>query len=181
MAKLLIRTTAVLLTVLFFVCTTVLAEVKILVIPKGSKAIFGAMVEEGAQQAGNDLGIHVTWRGPYTEADRYAQIKIIEYGIRQNYDAIVLAPNHVNMTAGVQERAIANGIKVVLIDSGMDCRHHSTLVASDNYKAGQMAAHAHFWSLVLERRLRHWALSRIETPSQRSHASQSPVPNPSGT
>lgn len=82
------------LMVLFFVSTTVLADVKVLVIPKGSKAAFWGKVCEGAQQAGVDLAIRVTLRGPYTEDQHTAQIEIIEYGIRQNYNAIVLASTH---------------------------------------------------------------------------------------
>ena len=118
-----------------------------LVIPKGSKANFWNVVGKGAQQAGEDLGISITYRGPYKEDRHLAQTKIIEYGISQNYDAIVLAPNHVDMASHVLGKAVAGGIKVVLIDSSMSSHHHSSLVESDNYKAGQMAA-AHIAALV---------------------------------
>ena len=96
MTKRLIRTKVVFLVFLFSVSSTVFADVKVLVIPKGTKAVFWATVVEGARKAGNDLDIRVTCRGPATEKQYDAQIKIIEFGIEQNYDAIVLAPSHVD-------------------------------------------------------------------------------------
>ena len=118
-----------------------LADVKVLVIPKGAKAFFWTIVGQGALQAGDDLRISVKLRGPANEAHRGAQIKIIEYGISEAYDAIVLAPNHVTMAAQALKKAVAKDIKVVLIDSNMDAQHHQALVESYNYKAGQVAAH----------------------------------------
>ncbi|MBI9088231.1 MAG: substrate-binding domain-containing protein [Desulfobacterium sp.] len=116
-----------------------------MVIPKGSKAVFWGKVCEGAQQAGEDLKIRVTYRGPYTEDQHTAQSKIIEYGIRQNYNAIVLAPTHVDRAGPILKKAVASGIKIVLIDSNMDTPYHTSIVELDNYKAGQMAAvHAGF-------------------------------------
>lgn len=94
----------------------------------------------GAQKAGQELGIGVTYRGPYSEDQHEAQIQIIAYGIRQKFDAIVLAPNHVDMTAPALKAAVAEGIKVVLIDSNMNSHYHASFIESDNYKAGQRAA-----------------------------------------
>jgi len=140
MTTCLIRTTVVFLTVLFAVSSTVFADVKVLVIPKGTKAVFWKTVVKGALTAGNDLDIKVTCRGPATEKQYDAQIKIIEFGIEQEYDAIVLAPSHVDQACKSLKKAVDNGIQVVLIDSNMDCRHHKSLVESYNYRAGQMAA-----------------------------------------
>ena len=131
---------AVILISPFIISLTVFADVNVLVIPKNAKSAFWSIVDKGAQQAGNDLGIRVTWRGPSSEDQRDVQIKIIEYGIRQNYDAIVLAPNHTNAAAPALKKAVENGIKIVLIDSNMASDCHACLVESDNYKAGQMAA-----------------------------------------
>lgn len=118
----------------------VLAEIKVLVIPKGTEAIFWKNVAAGAQQAGTDMGIKITYRGPHSALQHDAQIQIIEYGIREGYNAIVLAPNHVDHPAPALKAAVARGMKVVLIDSNMNSRHHACFVESDNYKAGQDAA-----------------------------------------
>ena len=123
-----------------FIFSTVRADVNVLVIPKNAKSAFWNIVDKGAQQAGNDLGIRVTWRGPGSEDQRDAQIKIIKYGIRKKFDAIVLAPNHTTAAAHALKKAVENGIKIVLIDSNMASGYHDCLVESDNYKAGQTAA-----------------------------------------
>ncbi len=130
----------IVLTFPFIVSSTVCADVHVLVIPKNAKSAFWSIVDKGAQQAGIDLGIHVTWRGPGSEDQRDAQVRIIEYGLRKKYDAIVLAPNHTNVAAQALKKAVENGIKIVLIDSDMAAGYHDCLVESDNYKAGQTAA-----------------------------------------
>ncbi len=96
---------------------------------------------QGAREAGREAGVKVVFRGPRSQDQHDAQIKIIEYGIRQGYDAIVLAPNHQDLIVPAVQKAVDHGIKVVLIDSDMQGRFHSSFVESDNYKAGQQAAH----------------------------------------
>jgi ribose transport system substrate-binding protein len=140
MIKYMIRIMVVSLAIPFTFSSTVCADVNVLVIPKVDKLAFWSIVDKGAQQAGNDLGIRVTWRGPGSEDQHDAQINIIKYGIRQKYDAIVLAPNHTSAAAHALKKAVENGIKIVLIDSNMAHGYHGCLVESDNYKAGQTAA-----------------------------------------
>jgi ribose transport system substrate-binding protein len=131
---------AITLMLLFLTSTGVLADVRVLVIPKGTQSVFWESVAAGAQKAGRELGISITYRGPYSEDQHGAQVKIIAYGIRQKFDAIVLAPNHVEMADSALKTAVAEGIKVVLIDSNMNSRHHACFIESNNYKAGQEAA-----------------------------------------
>ena len=140
MIKYIIRIILVLLTVPLNFSSIVLAEIKVLVIPKNAESAYWNIVDRGAQQAGDDLGVRITWRGPGSEDQRDAQIKIIEYGIRQHFDAIVLAPNHTDVAAPALKEAAENGINIVLIDSNMTSGDHACLVESDNYKAGQTAA-----------------------------------------
>lgn len=135
------------LMILTLIPTTAFANTRVLVIPKGSTATFWEIVGQGALQAGKELGISVTIRGPHSEDKRQAQINIVEYGIKQKFDAIVLAPNHVDKTAPALKRAVATGIKVVLIDSAMTSAYHSSFIESDNYRAGQVAAE-HIASMV---------------------------------
>ena len=120
--------------------SSICTAAKILVIPKNIKSAYWSVVEKGAQQAGDDLGINVTWRGPSREDQRDTQIKIIEYGIREQYDAIAFAPSHTDAAADVLKIAAEKGIKIVIIDSKMTSDHHRCLVESNNYKAGQTAA-----------------------------------------
>jgi ribose transport system substrate-binding protein len=120
--------------------TRVCADLRILVVPKGTGTGYWTSVARGARQAGEELKIAVTVRGPQTQDQHQAQVRIIEMGISQAYDAVVLAPNHVERTAAILEAAVAQGIKVVLIDSNMNSRHHASFIESDNYQAGRAAA-----------------------------------------
>ena len=140
MTKRVIRKGAICMVLLLFTATMIHAKVNILVIPKGSKETFWKIVGDGAQQAGKELGISVTNRGPYSEDQHKAQIQIIEYGIRQGFDAIVIAPNHVKLIIATLREAERQGINIVLIDSNTDAAYSACTVSSDNVKAGQVAA-----------------------------------------
>jgi ribose transport system substrate-binding protein len=125
--------------ILFFT-THVWGRTKILVIPKGTQATYWQSVVAGARQAGEDLGVEVTIRAPFTETQHESQLRIIDFGIRQGFKAIVLAPNHKELVVPALEKAAAQGIKIVLIDSGTHSSYHAPLICSDNYAAGKMAA-----------------------------------------
>ena len=116
------------------------AQIKVLVVPKGTQTVFWKNVAAGAQKAGGELGIQVTYRGPLSQDQHQAQVHIVEFGIRKHYDAIVLAPNHVELPAPALKAAVARGIKVVLIDSNMNSHHHTSFIESNNYEAGEKAA-----------------------------------------
>ncbi|MDJ0781796.1 MAG: substrate-binding domain-containing protein [Desulfosarcinaceae bacterium] len=130
----------VLLTLLGTVATAMGAQPKVLVIPKGTETVFWRHVAAGARQAGRELDITVTYRGPQSEDQHAAQIQIIQFGIRQSYDAIVLAPNHVDAAGPALKAAVAQGVKVVLIDSNMNHHYHACFIESNNLKAGHKAA-----------------------------------------
>ena len=140
MKKHLIRINAASLILILFTWTIVFAEMRVLVIPKGSMTVFWKKVAQGAKRAGEDCRIKVTVRGPSNDDQHESQIKIIEYGIRQKFDAIVLAPNESHKVVPIVKKAVDRGIRVVLIDSNMNCDCHSSFIESDNYKAGQKAA-----------------------------------------
>lgn len=140
MPRRLVQIEAISLMLLFLTSTGVLADVRVLVIPKGTQTFFWESVAAGAQKAGQALGISITYRGPFSEDQHEAQIQIIAYGIRHKFDAIVLAPNHVEMAAHILKTAVAEGIKGVLIDSNINSRPHASFIESNNYKAGQEAA-----------------------------------------
>lgn len=112
----------------------------ILVIPKGERTQFWQWVKEGAAQAGKERGVHVAFRGPRAEHDYKAQGRLIETGIADQVDAIVLAPSHTLFTVPMLEDAVRQGVKVVIIDSDMEFENRVSFVASDNYLAGTQAA-----------------------------------------
>ena len=116
------------------------AERTVLVIPKGLRAQFWKQVREGAVQAGKERGVEVLFRGPHGSDNNEGQLYIIQSGIDERVDAIVLAPNHESMAAGLLGQATDLGIKVVLIDSDMQFKDRVSFVGSDNVRAGRDAA-----------------------------------------
>lgn len=112
----------------------------IAVIPKGRAHLFWQSVHAGAAKAAREHNVEIIWNGPPTETDFNGQLQIVEAMINRRVDAIVLAPIDKKAMVGVVERAAAQNIPVIIFDSGIDTDKFVTQVATDNYKAGQLAA-----------------------------------------
>ncbi|MEW6743788.1 MAG: substrate-binding domain-containing protein [Planctomycetota bacterium] len=111
----------------------------IAVIPKGTTHEFWKAIHAGALEASRELGVKVEWKGPVKEDDRAAQIRVVEDFITAKVDGIVLAPLDDTALAGVVHEATAEGIPVVIIDSGLQSQETVSFVATDNYKGGELA------------------------------------------
>ncbi len=130
-------------------CSKPAYKYRIAVIPKGMTHEHWESVYRGAERAAADLKeqgivIDVIWDGPKEESDD--QIKIVDQKSRMGIQGLVLAPQHSKDLVPPVERAAASGIKVVIIDSGLDketLRNNPDLiaryVATDNYHGGKMA------------------------------------------
>jgi ribose transport system substrate-binding protein len=112
----------------------------IAVIPKGNADLFWQSVHAGAVKAGRETGVDVLWNGPASEADFTVQIQIVDAMINRHVDAIALAPTDRQALVTVVERAAGRNVPVVIFDSAIDTQQFVSQVATDNYKAGQMAA-----------------------------------------
>ncbi len=111
----------------------------IAVIPKGTIHEFWKTVHAGADTAGKELGVDILWKGSLKEDDREAQISVVENIITRGVDGIVLAPlDDVALRRPVDE-AMRSGIPVVIFDSGLQGDNFISYVATDNFKAGQLA------------------------------------------
>ena len=91
-------------------------KLKIGVMPKLVGIDFFNAAEVGAKQAGQELGVEVTFDGPVT-ADVAMQAQMLETWIAQGYDAIAIAPDDKSAIAPVLEKARKRGIKVVTWDA----------------------------------------------------------------
>ncbi|WP_163833564.1 ABC transporter substrate-binding protein [Spartinivicinus ruber] len=109
----------------------------IAVIPKSTNHIYWDYVHVGAKQAAKELNIKIMWSGPRDESQ--PQIGYIQRMLESNIDALVIAPNHRSNLIPIIEKLVASGIKVVIIDSGMDGSSYSSFIATDNYQAGSQA------------------------------------------
>jgi ribose transport system substrate-binding protein len=111
----------------------------IAVIPKGTIHEFWKTVHAGAEMAGRELGVDILWKGSLKEDDREAQISVVENIITRGVDAIVLAPLDDAALRRPVDEAMSNGIPVVIFDSGLQGDNYISYVATDNFKAGQLA------------------------------------------
>ena len=118
---------------------------KIAVIPKGATHEFWKSINAGAIKAQRELAaqgivVNVIWKGPLREDDREQQIQVVENFIAQRVSGIVLAPLDRKALVGPVETAVRGRIPVVIIDSGLETKVHSSYVATDNREGGRIAA-----------------------------------------
>ncbi len=114
---------------------------RVMVIPKGTTHEFWKTIHAGAAKAAEDLGnVEVVWQGPQKEDDRVEQIKLVQNAVAAGLDGIVLAPLDDRALVAPVEKAIAAGIPVVIIDSGLKSSKIASYVATDNYHGGVLAA-----------------------------------------
>jgi ribose transport system substrate-binding protein len=110
------------------------------VIPKGTTHEFWKSVHAGAAKAAKETGVQIFWKGPVREDDRDEQIKVIETFLSRGVDGIVLAPLDDRALLPVLNDAKARNVPVVIIDSAVQWDGYVSYVATDNEKAGGLAA-----------------------------------------
>lgn len=116
-------------------------KLRIAVIPKGTSHEFWKAVHAGALDAAEEVGgVEVIWKGPETEGDTQGQISVVKNFITSRVDGICLAPNHSESLVDVVAEANAEGVPVVVFDSGLgEGAEIVSYVATDNYKGGVLA------------------------------------------
>jgi ribose transport system substrate-binding protein len=110
------------------------------VVPKGVASIFFQGVRAGVEAAGRHLNADVVWNGPAEETEFTRQIDIVESMISGRVDAIMISPSEKTALVGVVERAMKQGIPVVVFDSAIDTQNYTCYIATDNHGAGGVAA-----------------------------------------
>lgn len=114
---------------------------QVAVIPKATTYDFWKSVHAGAEAAGKELGATILWKGPLTEGDVEGQINVVQDFITKRVDGICLAPIDSQALVAVVREARAEGIPVVIYDSGLEDDSDAVCtVATDNYRAGALAA-----------------------------------------
>lgn len=120
---------------------------RVAVIPKGTTHEFWKSVHFGAARAareasnGNAFRVELIWKGPLQENDRAGQINLVENFIVDQVDGICLAPLDSQALIPAVRNANAEGIPVVIWDSGLaEGAETVTYVATDNYHGGELAA-----------------------------------------
>lgn len=125
---------------------------RVAVIPKGLTHEFWQSIHRGAERAaadlkGQGLSVEIQWDGPRKENEALEQIKLIDQKINMGIQGLVLAPQDSKQMVPPIERATARGVKVVIIDSGLDkeaLKEQPNLivkyVATNNFNGGRLAA-----------------------------------------
>lgn len=110
------------------------------VVPKGLTHEFWQTVRAGADAAGSEFGVNITWQGPSQETEVAKQISIIEDMINRKVNAIVMAACDENALVGTIQKAVDAGIPVITIDSGVKSDLPVSFVATDNVAGAKIAA-----------------------------------------
>ncbi len=114
-------------------------KLRIAMIPKGTTHEFWKTVHAGAQEAADELGIELIWKGPLKEDDRDEQIKVVDQFTLEKVDGICLAPLDDTALVSSVKDAQSEGIPVVIFDSALKFDETVSFVATDNFAAGGVA------------------------------------------
>jgi ribose transport system substrate-binding protein len=97
---------------------------------------FWLILEKGAVQAGEDLGIEVDITGPDLEENVQQQIEIMNSVIDSNPDAIILAATDYEKLVSVAARTIEKGIAFLTVDSFINSDLSLCEIGTANVHAG---------------------------------------------
>ncbi|MCP1576316.1 LacI family transcriptional regulator [Herbaspirillum rubrisubalbicans] len=115
-------------------------EVYVPLISKGFQHQFWQAVKAGADQAGKDLKVKVSFEGPETEAMVDKQIDMLSAALAKKPQAIGFAALDSKAAIPLLKKAQAAKIPVVAFDSGVDSDIPVTTATTDNRAAAALAA-----------------------------------------
>ncbi len=120
--------------------TAAAQEVYIPLVSKGFQHQFWQAVKSGAEQAGKDYKVKITFEGPETEAMVDKQIDMLSAALAKNPKAIGFAALDSKAAIPLLKKAQAAKIPVVAFDSGVDSDIPVTTATTDNKAAAALAA-----------------------------------------
>lgn len=109
-------------------------------VSKGFQHQFWQAVKQGAEQAGRDLDVQVSFEGPETEAMVDKQIDMLAAALAKNPQAIGFAALDSKAAIPLLKKAQAAKIPVVAFDSGVDSDIPVSTASTDNKAAAALAA-----------------------------------------
>lgn len=96
------------------------------------------VVNNGAKEAGEELGYTIDLQAPPTEADIDVQIDLVNQAVANNSKAIVIAPMNLDDINPAIQSAQEAGVKVITIDAKSSLTD-LTYIGTDNTAAGAVA------------------------------------------
>ncbi len=115
-------------------------EISIAIVSKGFQHQFWQAVQQGADDAAEELGVSITFEGPDDESQVDQQIQMLQTALDRGPDAIAFAALDSQAAEPLLQRADEGGIPIIAFDSGVDSEIPLTTVATDNYAAGGAGA-----------------------------------------
>jgi ribose transport system substrate-binding protein len=121
------------------------ASFRIAGIPQGSLHKYWKSMQSGAVRAVRQLqsqgiAVELAWNAPLREDDREDQLRIYNAFLQRGVDGILLAPfDSISLVPAV-EAASRAGVPTIVVDSALDTQQIVSFVATDNHKAGVLAA-----------------------------------------
>ena len=94
-------------------------------------------LNEGAQEAAQELGVEVQFMAPNTKDDAQ-QIECVNNAVSAGADAIIVAANGPDAISSALQEAVNQGIKLVYVDSPANVDAEATF-STDNEAAGKLA------------------------------------------
>ena len=114
---------------------------RIAVIIKATDSDFWQYMVVGAQNYAHDHpGISITVYGPPSETDVDQQVSILENVVTRHPDGILIAPSSSDAPVDAISQAMSEGIPVVTADNRVRGTSVTAHLATDNLKAGGLAA-----------------------------------------
>jgi ribose transport system substrate-binding protein len=100
---------------------------------------FWALVEKGAREKAKEIGVDLVVLAPPQESDIMSQIAQIEDQMTKGVDAIALAPTDPDALAPIVDEALADGTKVVFVDTNGKNKG-VTFIGTNNEMGAKLAA-----------------------------------------
>ncbi len=114
-------------------------EIKLGFITKFPVPFFAAMEDAAKAYAAENPGVEIVYGQGQSATDIEGQIALIESMVTQGVQGIAITPVDPTVASAL-DRAIANGVKVVLMDNSIpDWDGRTSLATTDNYAAGVIA------------------------------------------
>lgn len=115
-------------------------EIYIPIISKGFQHQFWQAVKAGAEQAGQELGVRITFEGPETESQVDKQIEMLQAALDKKPSAIGFAALDSQASIPYLKKAQENNIPVIAFDSGVESDIPVTTASTDNMAASALVA-----------------------------------------
>jgi ribose transport system substrate-binding protein len=112
---------------------------KVAVVIRALNAEYYKLMEAGAKQAFEDLGVEGEVLAPTNDTDFIGQNNMLEDLLSEGVDALVVMPTQSEAAIPVLQKYKEKNIPVIVVDSDVDWEGKTTFIGTDNVTAGEEA------------------------------------------